>query len=210
MSQSHIMPEEFALRWGTGLVRFPPVFLEGFGLSQASAQFLIEAGLPQNPRVFFEYQGITLLPMVAPSMSKTLFFMQKIGTYRAIATTDDHWLIALDPIAQERVVAGPQEMLQNGTAILVNSSISQYAESLLAWRTCMQQADAFGITALRSILLDPRTPQRKAYATSIEFMRGCAALAVWLETELHRIDPEVFSTPKNLWLNTLSYLRESN
>jgi len=128
-----LSPKEFAARWGSDdspLVRFSRTALANLNLSEDDIAFLEQAGLPKDaaPFLSFEAPKTGELPSVAAVWSQPKAF----ASYRVIGSDGSGNPIALDKTGTGEVILLDHD---NGFArFLVNTSVRQLAESLLAYR----------------------------------------------------------------------------
>jgi SUKH-4 immunity protein len=128
-----LSPKEFVARWGKGdvpLIRFPKKAVEALSLSEDDKAFLTQAGLPVDaaPFLTFDAPGSGQLPTVAEQWNQPKAF----AAYRVIGSEGSGNPIALDENNNGEVVLLDHE--NKFSAILMNKSVGQLAESLLAYR----------------------------------------------------------------------------
>jgi hypothetical protein len=180
------LPKDFIARWGMDdipLTRFPKKLVERLALSDEEKAFLVQAGLPETaaPFLTFEAPEAGDLPTVAEQWSLAKEFQR----YRAIGSDGSGNPIALDELQHGEVVYLDHE--NRFARVLVNHSIRQLAESLLAYRKLVEDSQAeFGEDA---------------------FLDGQTSLAArqQLRQELTRIDP-VAMIPGSFWHGELEIL----
>jgi hypothetical protein len=136
-----LSPKDFAARWGTDadpLVRFPKKSVERLALSKEDQEFLVHAGLPEDAAPFLSFQEPESgeLPTVAEEWNQPEAFR----CYRLIGTDGSGNPIALDENHQGEVVCLDHE--NRFVRILMNKSIRQLAESLLAYRKIVKDSQA--------------------------------------------------------------------
>src|SRR5262245_6909332 len=139
-----LSPKEFAARWGKDdlpLMRFPKKAVDLPSLSEEDKAFLTQVGLPEEaaPFLTFEAPGSSELPTVAEQWNQPEAF----ATYRVIGSDGSGNPIALDEINNGEVVLLDHE--NKFARTLVNKSVRQLAESLLAYRNLVSDTqDEFG------------------------------------------------------------------
>jgi hypothetical protein len=168
---------EFVARWGQDdvrPVRFPEHALEGLAISEADRAFLVQAGLPKAAAPFlgFEVQESGPLPTVAEQWNQP----KGLAAYRVIGSDGAGNPIALDENNHGEVVLLDHE--NKFARALINRSIRQFAESLLAYRKLVISSQAeFGADAC----LDGKTSAAARHALRYELTtidaaamkRGC-------------------------------------
>ena len=165
-----LSPTEFVAQWGKGdvpLMRFPKKAVEPLRLSEEDRTFLVQAGLPEDaaPFLTFDVPESGQLPTVADQWKQPKAF----AAYRVIGSDGSGNPIALDENNNGEVVLLDHE--NKFAKVLVNKSIRQLAESLLAYRKLVNDTqDEFGEDAF----LDGKTSPASRKA---------------LRQELARIDP---------------------
>lgn len=128
-----LSPYEFAAQWGKDavpLTRFLKKSVDRLPLSEEDKAFLVQAGLPADaaPFLTFEAPASGELPTVAEQWNQPKAF----AVYRAIGSDGSGNPIALDESNNGEVVLLDHE--NKFAIILVNKSVRQLAESLLAYR----------------------------------------------------------------------------
>ena len=155
-----LSPKEFAARWGKDdvpLMRYPKKAVQRLSLSEDDKAFLIQAGLPEDAAPFlkFETPESGQLPTVADQWNQPSAF----AAYRVIGSDGSGNPIALDENKNGEVVLLDHE--KKFARILVNNSIRQLAESLLAYRKLVNDSqEEFGEDAFLNGKTSP--PARKA------------------------------------------------
>jgi hypothetical protein len=162
--------KDFIARWGKDdvpLARFPKKSVERLAISDEEKEFLVQAGLPEDAAPFLTFQvpGSRELPTVAEEWEQP----KEFGCYRLIGSDGAGNPIALDESRQGEVVYLDHE--KRFARVVLNKSIRQLAESLLAYRKMIKDSQAeFGEDAF----LDGKTS---------------TAARKELRQELTRIDP---------------------
>jgi SUKH-4 immunity protein of toxin-antitoxin system len=138
-----LSPTEFVARWGKDvpLIRFPTKAVEGLSLSKDDKAFLTQAGLPEDaaPFLTFDVSDSGQLPTVAEQWNQP----QAFAAYRVIGSDGSGNPIALDGNKNGEVVLLDHE--NKFARILMNTSIGQLAESLLAYRKFVRDSqEEFG------------------------------------------------------------------
>src|SRR5262245_31074494 len=133
--------KDFVARWGKDdvpLIRFPQKSVEPLQLSEEDKAFLSQAGLPEEcaPFLAFETPQSGELPTVAEQWGQAKEFRR----YRTIGSDGSGNPIALDESQQGEVVYLDHE--NRFARVLINKSIRQFAESLLAYRKLVQDTQA--------------------------------------------------------------------
>ncbi len=128
-----LLPKEFIDRWGEddgAIVAFPKKNLERLALPEAAQAFLSEAGLPKDAAPFLTFSAPDSgeLPTVAAQWNQPEAF----ASYRVVGSDGSGNPIALDENNNGEVVLLDHE--NKFARVLVNTSIQQLAESLLAYR----------------------------------------------------------------------------
>ena len=184
-----LSPQEFIARWGTDdipLMRFPKKAVERLPLSEEDKAFLVLAGLPEDaaPFLAFEAPESGQLPTVAEHFDQPKAF----AAYRAIGFDGSGSPIALDENSNGEVVLLDHE--NKFARILMNKSIRQLAESLLAFRNLVKETqEEFGEEAF----LDGRTSPagRKALRQELTRIDGDAMKAgCFWHRELQNLDAD--------------------
>ena len=136
-----LAPKDFSARWGNdadSLIRFPKESVERLALSDEDKEFLVQAGLPEDAAPFLGFQVPTTgeLRTVAEDWGQPAEFR----CYRTLGSDGSGNPIAIDESHQGEVVCLDHE---NGFArVLMNKSIRQLAESLLAYRKTVKDTQA--------------------------------------------------------------------
>jgi hypothetical protein len=139
-----LSPKEFAARWGKDdvpLMRFPKKAVDRLSVSEEDKAFLTQAGLPEDaaPYLAFEAPRSGELLTVAEQWKQPKAF----AAYRVIGSDGSGNPIALDETNNGEVVLLDHE--NKFARILVNKSVRQLAESLLAYRKLVADSqDEFG------------------------------------------------------------------
>ena len=174
-----LSPKDFVARWGKDdlpLIRFPKKALEGLTLSEEDKAFLTQAGLPEEaaPFLAFEAPESGQLPTVADQWDQPKAY----AAYRVIGFDGAGNSIALDENSQGEVVLLDHD--HKFARVLVNKSVWQLAESLLAYRKFVSDSqEEFGEEAF----LDGKTSP---------------AARKTLRQELKKIDPAALA-PGCFW-----------
>ena len=178
--------KEFASRWGNDgvpLTPFPQNAIEPLSLSEEDKAFLAQAGLPEDAAPFLTFAApqSAQLPTVAEQWNQPKAF----AAYRVIGSDGSGNPIALDENNHGEVVLLDHE--NKFAKVLVNKSIRQLAESLLAYRKLVTDTQQeFGEDAF----LDGKTSP---------------AARKELRQELARIDPPALK-PGCFWYGELQNL----
>jgi hypothetical protein len=136
--------KEFVARWGKDdipLMRFPKKAVERLSLSEENKSFLVQAGLPEDAAPFLSFKTPTSgeFPTVAQQWKQPKVF----DAYRVIGSDGSGNPIALDESSSGEVVLLDHE--NKFARVLVNKSIQQLAESLLAYRKLVRDTqEEFG------------------------------------------------------------------
>jgi SUKH-4 immunity protein len=136
-----ITPTEFVARWGRDdvpLMLFPKKALERLSLSEDDKALLAQAGLPEDaaPFLTFEAPQTGQLPTVSERWNQPKAF----AAYRLIGADGSGNPIALDENNHGEVVLLDHE--NKFARVLINTSIRQLAEALLAYRKLVQDSQA--------------------------------------------------------------------
>lgn len=186
-----LTPQEFRKRWlgdddSESLVMFPTDAFVDVAIPDESKTFLITGGLPESAAPFLDFrvpdhgaiQTVAELSKLAP----------KFNCYRVIGSNGSG-----DPLCIDESFGGQIVYLNHDFAfnsVLINSSVPQLAESLLAFRHLIRETqrrngeDAY---------LDGDVPRD---------------LQQWLLNEIIRIDP-VAAHADCFWTQELDNIRES-
>lgn|GEM_PF-2213639 len=140
-----ISPADFVRLWNDDLAPLPSELVETTTPSDKCKRFLTEAGLP--PLSSLPDKGFILLS--PPSAAPAPFVLQhslleKVVRFRLLATSSfkgygDY--LAFDEQNSGRIVYHAYSSLQRGYAFFLNTTVSQFAESLLAYRDYVEGAD---------------------------------------------------------------------
>ena len=167
-----LSPKEFAARWGKDdvpLMRFPKKALDRLSLSDEDKAFLAQAGLPEDAAPFLTFEAPDdsgELPTVAQQWNQSKTF----AAYRVIGSDGSGNPIALDETNNGEVVLLDHE--NKFAKVLVNKSVRQLAESLLAYRKLVSDTqDELGDDAF----LDGKTSPAARKALREELARIDAA-----------------------------------
>ncbi len=198
-------PKDFAAAWGEQhLVVFSMDALTSVNIPMSSKRFLAEGGLPRQAPLPSDRDGLHLLPPEAPLKmlpgGDEFRLMEKVGEFWLLAIRWYRCLIALDQ--KGRVVTHSDEGLRLGRAFLMNSSVSHFAETLLACRASKERFGPRWSSDYPSFLEMSKTPE---YA---RFVTEASAETDWLEAELRRIDPAAMARPDSYWSGVLEDLRQ--
>src|SRR5262249_12800515 len=136
-----LTPDEFVARWGKDdvpLMRFPKKAVERLPLSEEEKAFLVQAGLPEDaaPFLSFEAPESGQLPTVADQYDQQKAF----AAYRSIGFDGSGNPIALDENKNGEVVVLDHE--NRFARVLINKSIRQLAESVLAYRKLVKETQS--------------------------------------------------------------------
>ena len=183
-----LSPKDFVARWqidDNALVRFPKRKLRGLSMHQDDMEFLVQAGLPKSAAPFLSFDAGLMdeLPTVAFDWE----LGEEFDCYRVIGSDGCGSPIAIDESHEGQIVCLDHDC--RFERILVNSSVRQLAESLLAYRKMVKEAQAeFGPDA---------------------FLHGKISLASReeLRHELLRIDKDALA-PGCFWQSELQNLEE--
>jgi hypothetical protein len=181
-----LSPKEFIARWGKDdvpLMRFPNKAVERLALAEEDKAFLLQAGLPEDAAPFLTFDAPESGEL--PTVAEQWRLAKEFERYRAIGSDALGNPIALDERQHGEVVYLDHE--NRFVRVLVNRSIRQLAESLLAYRILVKETHAeFGEDA---------------------FLDGKASLAARkeLRDELTKIDPDAMN-PACFWHGELQNL----
>lgn len=182
-----LSPTDFVARWGADeLVCFPAKAVDRLPIAAEDRAFLVQAGLPSDaaPFLSFDAPRPAGLPTVADQWGAAVEFQR----YRVLGSDGSGNPIALDEQSAGEVVSLNHEA--GFARALMNTSVRQMAESLLAYRKLVQDTQAeFGPDAF----LDGKTS---------------AAARKALKDELTRIDPAAVK-PGSFWHGELQNLDAS-
>jgi hypothetical protein len=163
-----LSPSDFVARWGSdSLSRFPAQTVSRLPLAEEDKALLVQAGLPADaaPFLSFDVPNSAELPTVTEQWGAANEFQR----YRVIGSDGSGNPIALDTQSNGEVAILDHE--NRFSRHLMNTTIRQMVESLLAYRKLIQDTQAeFGPDAF----LDGRT--------SVEARQR-------LREEMTRIDP---------------------
>ena len=213
-----ITPDDFALKWGPGLVRPSEAALSDVVLPEPSRRFLLEAGLPaaSDPLPFrfaFPAEGLPMLDSVPDPPDRP-----EIGDrsrFRVIGR-DHQAFVCIDESTGGRIVS----VLANWTrpVRLLNSSVEQLAQFLLVFRAIRVQGLEEEANATAQLVAQTR---QQAQASEEERLadraRRAEGLRVYrlareqeirtgrevmtrLKEGLREADPGVFAQDNSVWL----------
>lgn len=135
-----LSPKNFIARWGKDdpLMPFPKKSVERLALSDEDKDFLVQAGLPESAAPFLGFQVPTSgeVPTVAEAWAQP----EEFRCYRTIGSDGSGNPIALDENHQGEVVCLDHE--NRFARVLMNKSVRQLAESLLAYRKIVKDTQA--------------------------------------------------------------------
>ena len=128
--------KEFAARWGQDeapLQRFPKRAVAALPIPEEDKEFLLGAGLPEEaaPFLCFDIPTSGALPTVAQAWDQPAAFRR----YRVLGSDDSGNPIAIDEQGGEVVCLDHERRFAR---VLMNTSIRQLAESLLAYRKMVE------------------------------------------------------------------------
>jgi hypothetical protein len=134
-----LTPQQWASRWGRKpdpLRKFPKKVADRLAIHEGDRAFLIEAGLPESaaPFLSFEVPKSRECPMVSD-----LYGMPgELERYRSIGLDGSGNPIAIDEHANGEIVCLDHE--DGFRRALMNSTVRQLAESILAYRDMLHAA----------------------------------------------------------------------
>lgn len=134
-----LSPSDFVARWGSDqLVRYPAQAVARLTLATEDKALLVEAGLPTDAAPFLSFKApkSAELPTVAEQWGTGTEFER----YRVIGSDGSGNPITLDTQTQEGVVLLDHE--NRFARIVMNTSVRQMAESLLAYRKFVEDTQA--------------------------------------------------------------------
>jgi len=198
-------PKDFAAAWGEQhLVVFSMDALTSVNIPMSSKRFLAEGGLPRQPPLPSDRDGLHLLPPEAPPTvlpsGDEFRLLEKKGRFWLLAVRWYRCLIALDEGG--RIVTDSAQGLRRGRAFSMNSSVSHFAETLLACRVSKERFGPRWPSDYASFLEMSKSPE---YA---KFVIEALAETDWLEGELRRVDPDAMARPDSYWSGVLEDLRQ--
>ena len=179
-----LSPKEFIARWGSDqLVCFSSIAVDRLPIAAEDKAFLTQAGLPSDAAPFLSFEAPQSSEL--PTVTNQYGISAEFRRYRAIGSDGSGNPIAVDEQSQGEIVCLSHE--NRFARVLMNTSIRQMAESLLAYRKLVEDTlAAFGPDAF----LDGKTSP--------------AARKI-LRDELTRIDP-VAMKPGSVWYGELQNL----
>src|SRR5262245_22819209 len=140
-----LSPQDFVTRWGSSqLASFTAEAVDRLPLSAEDKGFLLRAGLPSDaaPFLSFDAPQAAKLPTVADRWGLATDFHR----YRVLGSDGAGNPIALDEESGGEVVCLDHE--NRFARVFMNTSVRQMAESLLAYRTLVEDTQAeFGLDA---------------------------------------------------------------
>lgn len=179
-----LSPHEFIARWGSDqFVVFPVKCIDQLPLAAVDKAFLVQAGLPADAAPFLTFDAPKSADL--PTVAEQWGVADEFRRYRIIGSDGSGNPIALDEQSEGEVVWLDHE--NRFSRALMNTSVRQMAESLLAYRKLVIDTQAeFGPDA---------------------FLDGKASVAARrkLKEELTRIDPEAVM-PGCFWHGELQNL----
>ncbi len=140
--------DDFKREWtaaGDTLIAFTPESLQSITLPDTSTDFLVKAGLPDSAAPFLDFHGHGTRRLQPASAAYSIG--SEFERFRCIGTNDSGDPICIDSESNGAVVLLFHD--DNFRVVLMNSSVEQLAESLLAFRklvdaTCeLNGEDAF-------------------------------------------------------------------
>lgn len=180
-----LSPDDFVARWGKDcrLIRFQKKTLSGLAIADTDKVFLTSAGLPKSAAPFLEFE----LPEsgLVPTVADTWKQPDSLRRFRVIGFDGSGNPIAIDENCHGEIVVLDHE--NKFKRVLMNTSIAQLAESLLAYRNMIKDAQAINV---EDAFLDGKIPAETRRA---------------LELELQRIDPAAVK-PGGFWHTELKNL----
>lgn len=136
-----LSPKEFVARWGNGapLIQFPKAALERISLLDDDRVFLTQAGLPDSAAPFLSFNAPKSGEL--PTVSKQWNQSQALAAYRVIGSDGCGNPITLNEDGEVVYLDHESKFAK----VLVNKSIRQLAESLLAYRKLVKNTqEEFG------------------------------------------------------------------
>jgi hypothetical protein len=134
-----ISPSEFVARWGSDeLVRFPTKGVDRLPLAAEDKAFLSQAGLPAEAAPFLTFDAPQSADL--PTVAKQWGVADEFRRYRVIGSDGSGNPIALDEQSEGEVVRLDHE--NRFSRALMNRSVRQMAESLLAYRQLVEDTQA--------------------------------------------------------------------
>jgi hypothetical protein len=179
-----LSPKDFVARWGSDeLVRFPAQAVDRLPLIAEDKALLVQAGLPTDAAPFLSFDAPKSAEL--PSVTEQWGAATEFQRYRVIGSDGSGNPIALDAQSHGEVVLLDHE--NRFARLLMNTTVRQMVESLLAYRKLIQDTQAeFGPDAF----LDGKTS---------------VAARKSLREELTKIDPAAV-TPGSFWSGELQNL----
>lgn len=179
-----LSPMEFIARWGSEeIVRFPLQAVDQLPLAAEDKALLVQAGLPTDAAPFLSFNAPKSAEL--QSVTEQWGVSTEFQRYRVIGSDGSGNPIALDAQSHCEVVLLDHE--NRFAPLVMNTTIRQMMESLLAYRKLLQETRAeFGPDA---------------------FLDGKSSVAARksLREELTRIDPAAV-TPGSFWSGELENL----
>lgn len=135
-----ITPERFVSEWGPGaLVRNSPAAFRGVCLPQATEDFLVKAGLPEETVLQLSFERPeNELPRLWDTFHEQYDLPREYNRYLAIGVGYVP-IICIDEKEKGAVYA--IDVAGHHASSFMNSSVPQLAETLLAWRASVQWAE---------------------------------------------------------------------
>lgn len=134
-----LSPSEFVTRWRSGdLVCFSAKSVDGLTLASEDKAFLVQAGLPRDAAPFLTFDAPKLADL--PTVAEQYGVANEFQRYRVIGSDGSGNPIAIDENHQGEVVCLDHE--NRFARALLNGSVRQLAESLLAYRKLVEDTQA--------------------------------------------------------------------
>lgn len=180
------MPLEFREHWGQhgdNCLAFPPSSLEDVRIPEDARTFLLAAGMPEDAAPFLSFKSPKTGPL--PTAADEWHLAPDFNRYRVIGFNGSGDPLCLDEEDEGAVIYLNHD--DHFRRVLINTSVSQLAESLLAFRHFIQQTNArWGDEAY----IEGNIPTD---------LRG------WIEDEFRRIDQRAYQ-PNHFWFAELKAL----
>ena len=135
-----ITPKRFVSEWGSdALVRNSPDAFRGISLPQATKDFLVQAGLPENTILQLSFERPeNELPRLWDTFHTQYELPIEYNRYLAIGVGYVP-IICIDEKEEGTIYA--IDVAGHHASSFMNSSVPQLAETLLAWRASIQWAE---------------------------------------------------------------------
>lgn len=186
-----LSPNEFVARWGkNNLLRFSKEAVEQLSISADDKSFLAQAGLPQDAAPFLSFEAPKSGPL--PTLAQKWKLPPSFAVFRLIGSDGSGNPLALDESQNGEVVLLDHDL--KFARVLVNKSIRQLAESLLAYRKLVRATqEEFGEDAYLDGQTSPAARQELRSELATIDAAAMQADCFW-HAELQNLDANAVQT----------------